>query len=542
MSNWDTSIMREYHQRSKLYPGDPGIEPRRVDPAIIPRPYKEYDRPLPEIPLPLDPPAGPSLHTYEALIDFASSIYSPLDVTKLATLLRYSLGVLRRTNVRGRDVEFRAASCTGALYHIEGYVVCADMPGLTAGVYHYDPRRHVLQQLREGDFREVLRGWHEFKDYGAHAYVVLTSTFYRNAWRYEDRSYRHAFWDAGTVIANAQAISAAHMLGASVRINFVDAEVNALVGVDGVQEAALALMRISNLPPRMPAPLEVTPLAVTETPLARTVLEFPAIERAHQGSAFADAGEGAEEVMHTSQPAQWKAEQDRGANPSDEPDILIPEEDPDGDPHPYGPWLAPAAATTLEEAIERRGSARHFDSQPLARDLAQAVLEAGIWPALPFDNGIAEYLEPYVLLNGVEGLAPGVYTYPHLDRSPAPASRPPTDALTPIRRGDFREQAAHLALDQAAAGEAAVNLYFMCDLDAVLERFGNRGYRAAQLAAGIMGGRIYLAAHALGLRATALTFYDDEVTDFFSPDAAGKAVLFLVTFGAPAEPPRPVTT
>ena len=67
----------------------------------------------------------------------------------------------------------------------------------------------------------------------------------------------------------------------------------------------------------------------------------------------------------------------------------------------------------------------------------------------------------------------------------------------------------------------------------VLGRFGNRGYRAAQLAGGIAAGRMYIAAYAQGFGATGLTFFDDEVVDFFSPHAAGKSVMFLVALGYP---------
>ena len=71
------------------------------------------------------------------------------------------------------------------------------------------------------------------------------------------------------------------------------------------------------------------------------------------------------------------------------------------------------------------------------------------------------------------------------------------------------------------------------DLDPVLARFGNRGYRAAQLEAAIEAGKTYLAAYALGIGATGLTFFDDDVTRFFSPHAAGKSVMFLMAFGRP---------
>ncbi|MEK7806342.1 MAG: hypothetical protein AAB528_01285, partial [Chloroflexota bacterium] len=61
-----------------------------------------------------------------------------------------------------------------------------------------------------------------------------------------------------------------------------------------------------------------------------------------------------------------------------------------------------------------------------------------------------------------------------------------------------------------------------------------RGYRMSQLEAAIMGGRLYLGAYAQGLGATGLTFFDDEVTEFFSPHAQGKSVMFLVALGKPA--------
>ena len=65
------------------------------------------------------------------------------------------------------------------------------------------------------------------------------------------------------------------------------------------------------------------------------------------------------------------------------------------------------------------------------------------------------------------------------------------------------------------------------------DRSGNRGYRAAQLEAAIVAGKLYLAAYALRTGATGLTFFDDEVTTFFSPHATGKSVMFLIALGHP---------
>jgi hypothetical protein len=42
---------------------------------------------------------------------------------------------------------------------------------------------------------------------------------------------------------------------------------------------------------------------------------------------------------------------------------------------------------------------------------------------------------------------------------------------------------------------------------------------------------LHLGAHAFGLGAVGSTSVDDEVTAFFSPHAAGKSFMFIVTFG-----------
>src|SRR5438128_12665712 len=78
------------------------------------------------------------------------------DLETLAQLLFFSGGVTRSKRYPGGEVFFRAAACTGALYEIELYVVCADLPGLDAGVYHFGVAEFGLRQLRAGDYRPVV--------------------------------------------------------------------------------------------------------------------------------------------------------------------------------------------------------------------------------------------------------------------------------------------------------------------------------------------------------------------------------------------------
>ena len=126
----------------------------------------------------------------------------------------------------------------------------------------------------------------------------------------------------------------------------------------------------------------------------------------------------------------------------------------------------------------------------------------------------------YLIVNGVDGLQPGAYVY---NRGPK--------MLTLVRQGEFQSEAGHLALDRPLGADASVNVYLMADLEPILNRLGNRGYRAVQLEASIIAGRIYIAAYAMRLGATGLTFYDDAVTEFFSPHSQDKSAMFLVALG-----------
>jgi SagB-type dehydrogenase family enzyme len=144
----------------------------------------------------------------------------------------------------------------------------------------------------------------------------------------------------------------------------------------------------------------------------------------------------------------------------------------------------------------------------------------------------ADFLDPqgaqlndlYLIANAVEGLPPGAYTF---HRDPG--------VLECLKEGNFRAQAGYLGLEQQLPADAAVDIFFLADLQPILQRLGNRGYRAVQLEAGILSGKLYLAAYAQRLSATGLTFYDDDVMQFFSPHAQGKSVMMLVAIGKSAK-------
>ena len=175
--------------------------------------------------------------------------------------------------------------------------------------------------------------------------------------------------------------------------------------------------------------------------------------------------------------------------------------------------------------ILRRGSTRTFE-KTASITLAQlsTILDCATRGLqTDFLESPGEQLNDlYLIVHSVQGLKPGAYFF-----------RRDQNILELLREGEFRAEAHHLGLEQELPADACADIFFLADLKAILERYGNRGYRAVQLEAGAIGGRMYLAAYAQRLGATGLTFFDDDVTNFFSPHAKGKSAIFLLAIGEP---------
>ena len=336
MRNRDLSATWRYHEATKhSYERLQGSR-HFLDWANQPIPYKIYSS-LEPIPLPSQFPSSP-VSALEALAETSRAPAGEClpDLTRIARLCFFSNGITKRRRFPGGEIAFRAAACTGALYHVELYLVCTDLPGLEGGVYHFGAHDNGLRRLRPGDFRQV---------------VVEATGGYRS--------------------------------------------------------------------PR-----------------------------------------------------------------------------------------------------------RRFASQPIAFEQLSTMLDHAVRsiPADCLDPMEGPLSDVYLIVNAVDGLSPGAYVLRRAER-----------ALELLKPGKFRGVAGRLALGQELGAAASVNVYFLTDLEPVLARFGNRGYRAAQLTSAIVAGKLYLAAYALRLGATGLTFLDDDVTAFFSPHSEGKSMMFLLALGRPVK-------
>jgi len=508
MNNREIQAAWKYHDGTKHSYWSIRNHPHFLDWANRPLPFKIYPK-IESLPLPRDvPQTGVVVLSAISEAVPSSRADSVPSVRDLARLLYFSAGITKQRAYPGGEIYFRAAACTGALYEIELYVVSSDLPGLDAGVYHFNPADVSLRLLRKGDFRGNLAQATAMEPAVAHApaTIICTGTYWRNAWKYQARTYRHFGWDNGTLLANMLAVSTASGLPAEIVLGFVDAEVNRLLDLDMRREVSLCLVPIGRTSESsLPAPRDAPALGLETIPLSQHEVEYPAMLEMHDASSL----ESVEEVN------QW-----RGKPP------VLPSSALTGEavrlPRPQE---EEQPKDTTEQVILRRGSTRTFDN-------AASITLAQLSTILDYaTRGLpADFLEPpggqlndlYLIVHSVQGLRPGAYFFEREQ-----------NALELLKEGKFRAAAHHLGLEQELPADACVDIFFLADLEQILERYGNRGYRAVQLEAGAIGGRIYLAAYAQHLGATGLTFFDDDVVDFFSPHAKGKSAIFLVAIGKP---------
>ncbi|MBV8943499.1 MAG: nitroreductase family protein, partial [Solirubrobacterales bacterium] len=183
-----------------------------------------------------------------------------------------------------------------------------------------------------------------------------------------------------------------------------------------------------------------------------------------------------------------------------------------GEPRPAGAPLpgTPPPSPALEEVILRRISTRIMDP---TRSVSRPTFEWSLGVAL---RGCK--LPHFVVVHAVQELEPGLYHWPSLG--------------APVRPGNLRDELYHAAGDQDLARDAAFVVIAAADLDQI----DDRRYREAHLEAGLVDGRLHVAAFALGVGASALTFVDAAIPQLLGEPLAG---LLFTCVGVPTYGHRP---
>ncbi len=160
----------------------------------------------------------------------------PVAFAVLGQLLNLSCGV-----TASGDLPLRAAPSGGGLYPVETYVVALAVDGLEIGTYHYVPLENALEHIGQicglEDLRHVIP--ESLRIAEPAVFLALTAVFPRIQAKYLERGYRFALLEAGHIAQNMSLVATALGLGSVCVGGFYDDDLNALLGVDGVREAAV---------------------------------------------------------------------------------------------------------------------------------------------------------------------------------------------------------------------------------------------------------------------------------------------------------------
>ncbi len=472
-----------------------------------PSPFKQYqNQPSTALPHQFPHPKEASLKTIKNNIPKTNK---NLNLETLAELLFFSAGLTRKMKFGGETHYMRAAPATGALYPIELYTINSNIPGLNAGVYHYNPLDFSLVHLPHGDYRPQFPPSQETSS-SSPVTIAFTSLAWRNAWKYEARSYRHWFWDSGVIAANLLATCSSEGLQVQLVMGFVDSETNKLLGLQGEKEATVCLATIG---PDIGAHSssvrkEISPLHLELEPVSKEEVDYPIMWEANKAS----------ELPNTHSVIAWQQsyKPKPGKASHNEPAFQL---------RPLKAENSPP----LEETILHRGSTRRFAQQPITFEALSTIIEAAAahipLDFLPRSETLTDF---YLIANDVQGLPSGSYFY---NRE--------KNLLEQLKTGRLRHMSGYLCLGQPLFSDASVVFFLMADLGHALDCLGNRGYRAAQFEAGVHAGKIYLSSYSVGIGASGSTFYDDAVTEFFSPHAKDQSAMIAVGVGVPAYKARP---
>lgn len=169
--------------------------------------------------------------TLEHALNTRASVISnhpgaPLSLGEYGTLFGLSL----RAHA---DTHKRRYPSGGALYPIEGYMICDAIDGTEPGIFHYNPTRHVLERLWELPESVPIKNLvPQPEDHAFSSLLVFTSVWQRSSAKYGDLTYSHALLEAGHMSENVLLVATALGIRARPMAGFRDDYISKLLDLN----------------------------------------------------------------------------------------------------------------------------------------------------------------------------------------------------------------------------------------------------------------------------------------------------------------------
>lgn len=187
---------------------------------------------------------------------------------------------------------------------------------------------------------------------------------------------------------------------------------------------------------------------------------------------------------------------------------------------------------SLWEAIRQRQSIRNFSNQPLSKtDLSRLMwaaqgitrISSGFEFRTAPSAGALYPVETYVVIHSVESIPSGVYHYSVRNHE-----------LDLIKKGDFRKETAHAALDQDMAYTANAVFVWTAIFERSKWKYKQRAYRYVYLDAGHIAQNLALAAAAMNMGACQIAaLYDEEANKLLGVDGISESTIYMSVVGNP---------
>ena len=534
-----------YHARTKHAPSRYARALGYLDWATQPDPFRRFEG-APLVTLARDDALQSGPRFAEVVSAVVASM--PVDVAHLARFLYDALALSAWKEHGATRWSLRVNPSSGNLHPTEAYVVCGPALGLPTGggVYHYAPHPHALERRRA----LAADAWLTLQcGLPQSAFLVgLSSIHWREAWKYGERAYRYCQHDVGHAIGALSYSAAA--LGWQIRAlpTLGDSALTTLLALSGAVDAErehpdllLAVWPTDEdwpssgsaafaLPPPLLGALAAAPAEGTPNRLSADHHDWPVISEvalaAHAPVGF--AMEAADVSRVASFPSD--ASDANGGRPDSPP---------------------------ARHVLRTRRSAVDMDGRTgLTRDGLWSCLLAVTPAARPTPWGVMPhraFVHNLYFVHRVRDVEPGLYLQVRQAAQcdfvlEAVSERFEPERVTDAPPGvwlyrlgceDTRMLARATSCGQDIAADGAFAVSMLAELDGAVRAHGPAAYRYLHYEAGLIGHALYLEAEALGLRATGIgCFYDDLVHQLFGWQDHTLAALYHFTVGGAVDDPR----
>jgi len=438
-----------------------------------------------------------------------------INAQTVGLLLELAFGLSAWKQFGGDRWALRCNPSSGNLHPTEAYLIAADTALLPAGVYHYQPYAHALEQ--RCTFSESTQNNGLF--------IGLSSLQWREAWKYGERAFRYCQHDIGHALGCLR--YAAAVLGWRVELlsECADEELSALLGVNRAADFQADEREVADV-----------------------------LCRIHCGNS---EDVNLDALHHTVQTAQWQGKADSLGcyhlyKWSVIEEVTQASEKPRTAPLPVKPIAPPTLVSRCEkiatQLIRQRRSAQQFN--PKANHLAAqdfyTILAATLPEQQPFDVWSLEtQIHLFIFVHRVEGLDAGLYALVRHPQKQAALQAATLETFTwqavnnttlplyHLQTAHCRNAAKTLSCHQAIASDSAFSLAMIAEFAAPINAAAWQ-YRYLFWEAGLIGQVLYLQAEAAGVRGTGIgCYFDDSVHEVLGLKDDTFQSLYHFTVGTP---------